>query len=80
MTYDRKTDTLLTLREAANHIKDGAKIYARVILVHGEKPQVVGIEPTLLRAHLERDPEPECESPFCVDAEGDLWLVAEMTF
>lgn len=74
MIYDPKYDTLLTLRQAANHIKDGARVYGSFIICHGDKPVVLQIDPGLLLVKLQADPEQDAESQFFADHDGDLWL------
>lgn len=75
MIYDPKFDTLLSLRDAANHIKDGARVFCELIICHGDKPVVLEIAPSLLLSKLESDPEQDADSQLFTDHEGDLWLV-----
>lgn len=75
MIYDPKFDTLLSFRDAVNHIKDGAKVYGEFVICHGDKPVVLEIAPALLLSKLESDPDQDADSQFFTDHEGDLWLV-----
>ena len=65
----------LTMKQAANHIADGAGVFARLVLCDGDPAQVVRLDPVLLRSHFEKDADAnDAETRFTEDFEGDLWL------
>lgn len=70
MIYDPQYDTLLSLREAANHIKDGARVFCDLIICHGDKPVVLEIAPSLLLSKLESDPDQDADSQFLPTTKG----------
>ncbi len=75
MTFNPRDHRLLTGRDAANKILDGADVFAWVQLVDGDKPVVVQVSTPLIVSQLINDPDADdVETLLFEDFDGDLWL------
>jgi hypothetical protein len=75
MTFNPRDHRLLTGRDAANKILDGAEVFAWVQVVDGEKPVVVHVSTSLLVSKLINDPDADdVETLLFEDCDGDLWI------
>ena len=75
MTFNPRDHHLLTMRDAAAKILDGAEVFAWVQVVDGEKPVVVHVSTSLLVSKLINDPDADdVETLLFEDFDGDLWI------
>lgn len=76
MTFNPAIHSPLTMQQAANHLADGAGIFARLVLVDDEPARVVRLDPVLIRSAFDKDEDAaSVETRFFSDFEGDLWLM-----